>query len=329
MFLSLISRFGSGDDLSQGWGPKEHLNPSVVPEPEIQGGSNHKRAALQNCSAMSPGTSTIVVPTIVGPNEDILHSRQTPHSSPQASSRTLVLKTPLTPPKTPKRKFTRAPVVIIEKENFADVVSRNFAKSTFDTQERSYLPETCIKGHPSNTTVSGLITLASVEQEFKRASTYEGYKLQGLDEVISWIVLAARRVFATTVQCHLNPENLVISMLDFYEADFDDTFLPIQDPRAPDAFSDRPPRTAAFLSEIWTEQRHDEFFSLQWSCLAPVFVPDEYEYDLQSQCILPFIKVPEVVARGGSFSSVFKVTVHQDHQRRHASPEVSMYHIKS
>jgi hypothetical protein len=55
-----------------------------------------------------------------------------------------------------------------------------------------------------------------------------------------------------------------------------------------------------------------------------VFVPDQYEYDLLSQYILPFTRVVDTDARGGSFSSVFKVVVHPDHQQRHPSHEVSL-----
>jgi hypothetical protein len=282
------------------------------------------------CSAMSPGTSSIVVPSIVGPDETPVYHREVSHNSSTADSRSPGLKAPPTPPKTSnKRKYIRPTQKTNEQKSFADIISGNFAKSTFDTQERSYLPEPCIKGHAADSLADGLITRASVEQEFKRAPSYDGYKEQGIDPLIDWVVADASKVFAITVQCHLNAENLLVSMADFYEADFDDKRLPIHDPRAPDLVSDRPPRTEAFSSDIWTEQRHDEFFQFQWTCLAPVFIPDQYEYDLLSRYILPFTRVLDTDPRGGSFSSVFKVVVHPDHQQRHSSPEVSLYSMHS
>ncbi|KAF2026798.1 hypothetical protein EK21DRAFT_115421 [Setomelanomma holmii] len=232
-----------------------------------------------------------------------------------------------------ERKKAKRPTVDIQLEDdtpqqsLADTLPLSFKISTFDTQERSYLPEPCIKERRATSAVEGLITRSTVEQELKRAKKYKVYPSTTLEAVIDWIVDAASKVFAITVQCHLTPDKLLSSMLNFYNVAFEDDDLPIYDPRAPDHNSPRPQRSEAFNAKIWEDLRHDEFFQFQWRCLAPVFTPEKYEYDLPSQCILPFRKDTKVDPRTGSFSSVYKVAVHPDHQKRHKSHEVAIKEI--
>ncbi|KAH7095139.1 heterokaryon incompatibility protein-domain-containing protein [Paraphoma chrysanthemicola] len=200
-----------------------------------------------------------------------------------------------------------------KEQHLADVIHKELTTSTFDTQERRYLPETCLKAH--------IVTNETVEEELHRAPQFKKYPPQVRSAFVSWIVNAAPRVFAITVQCHLNPDYLLGSMLNFCKVEFADKALPIRDPKGTDLQSGRPPRSSAFEKKLWTDQRHDEFFDFQWSCLAPVFEPARYEYDLWSQHILPLKKALDIKERGGSFSKVFKVAVHPDHQQRHSSLE--------
>jgi hypothetical protein len=52
----------------------------------------------------------------------------------------------------------------------------------------------------------------------------------------------------------------------------------------------------------------------QWEFLAPVFSPDEYSYNLPSECILPFTwKDPK--PKEGAFSAVYRVKIHAAHQK--------------
>jgi len=208
--------------------------------------------------------------------------------------------------------------------HLADVISRSFAISTFDTQERYYLPAPCIKGSTSLQGSEGLVNKKVVERELVRAPKYNSYAADTKAELVDWIVSDASKVFAITVQCHLDPVFFLKSMINFYNSEFDDASLPIDDPRALADGDPRPPRPEAFPADTWLDQRHDEFFQFQWTCLAPVFVKEEYEYDLRSQHILPFKKAIDTNPRSGSFSSVFKVTVHEHHQERHSASEVGV-----
>lgn len=232
------------------------------------------------------------------------------------------------PPRAKRSKIpiSLCPLTVPEQHYLADVIARSFAISTFDTQERHYLPAPCLQRHSATQSGGGLVTKTAVERELRRAPQHSSYPL---DTIVEWIVGDASKVFAITVQCHMDPEFFLASMINFYNVYFDDEALPIADPRATDPRAPRPSRSEAFPSHIWADQRHDEFFQFQWTCLAPVFVAEQYEYDLRSQYILPFQKALDTDPRSGSFSSVFKVTVHKDHQKRHSSTEVSLESLAS
>lgn len=273
---------------------------------------------------MPPGFASMSLPVSVRSHEDSVSIVEAPHILSEVNESSAGHGTPSTSTKTPKKKIVIKAPKAYGQGYLADNIARQFATSTFDTQERSYLPEPCIKGRSSNPAIAGLVTKASVEREFRRAPDSNEYVSEDLEAVIDWVVAAASKVFVIAVQCHLRDSNFLLgSMQNFYETEFEDEALPIKDPRAPDG-RNRPPRSAAFNAEFWTDQRHDEFFHFQWTCKAPVFTSSCYEYDLPSQCILPFRRVVETQPRGGSFSHVFKVVVHQHHQQRHASHEVCL-----
>lgn len=266
---------------------------------------------------MASGASSIRVPHIRHPDDPPSPIRDKQYESPKFNSESLSRPTPSTPKKHPKVQIKVKTPRAQNQQYLADTIPRYFEISTFDSQERQYLPEECLKKH--------IVTKETVDREFCRAPEFKDYDSQDLAPVSSWVVDLATKVFAITVQCHLDPSHLLSSMLNFYNEDFDDDKLPISDPRAPSPERARPARTSAFSGDEWSDQRHDEFFRFQWSCLAPVFVPDRYEYDLLVECILPFIRVKDTDPRTGSFSSVFKVIVQSDHQQRHSLLEVCLF----
>lgn len=251
----------------------------------------------------------------LAPNYAALQSSQRPSMTPQA----LPIR-----PRRRKIPLDSTSLDSPEQPFLADVISKSFAISTFDTQERHYLPAPCIKGRASGQGSDGLVNKIAVERELMRAPQYQSYSADTLTDLLDWIVSDASKVFAITMQCHLDPNFSLKSMINFYNTEFDDGALPIDDPRALLSNNSRHPRTEAFSAEIWLDQRHEEFFHFQWSCLAPVFVKEKYEYDLRNQYILPFKKAIDTGPRSGSFSNVFKVTVHEDHQKRHSSLEVGL-----
>ncbi|KAH7395183.1 heterokaryon incompatibility protein-domain-containing protein [Phaeosphaeria sp. MPI-PUGE-AT-0046c] len=262
---------------------------------------------------MASGASSILAPQILHPDDKPRLIREPSSGSPTTNTANSdYTSTPIL------KRHSKVPIKLkaLEKPNqryLADTIPTYFETSTFDSQERQYLPETCLKEY--------IVTKATVNREFRRASEFGEYETEVLAEVSSWVVEMASKTFATTVQCHLDANYLLLSMINFFNEEFDDTRLPIKDPRSPNSESARPARTDAFSLMLWSDQRHDEFFRFQWSFLAPVFIPQSYEYDLLIECILPFKRVKDTVPRAGSFSSVFKVSVQPDHQQRHSSLE--------
>lgn len=208
-----------------------------------------------------------------------------------------------------------------KQQYLADTLPRSFAKSTFDTQERKYLPYPSIE-KTEGTASESIISTDTILREFRREEKFNQYTDDDQNSLVSWVSRNARKVFATTIQCQLDPRFLLLSMVNFWHHDFTDENLPIEDPSAYPKGRSRLPKPAAFHERIWPEFKHSEFFTKQWICLAPVFTSNKYEYDLRSQCILPFERA-DTGPRGGSFSSVYKVIVHKAHQERHSSCEVS------
>jgi hypothetical protein len=74
--------------------------------------------------------------------------------------------------------------------------------------------------------------MKTVEGELSRAPSHSQYEAEILRDVSSWVVAYASKVFAITVQCHIDPDDLLTSIITFYNADFEDDSLPISDPAA-------------------------------------------------------------------------------------------------
>src|SRR5262249_36053604 len=118
------------------------------------------------------------------------------------------------------------------------------------------------------------------------------------------------RVFATTIQCDIGPDDTLRSMTSFRKSSFNDASLPIDNPRR--AFDLERPRH--FRPNIWTTTRLYRFWENQWKFLTPVFAIDKYSYDLSSECILPFTW-KDGASKEGAFSCVYKVHMHPAHQK--------------
>jgi len=128
-------------------------------------------------------------------------------------------------------------------------------------------------------------------------------------ELVDWIHRTAAKIFAITIQCDIGWDKTLKSMRSFQQLEFNDESLSIDDPRSTSDQEQPQP----FLDRCWNPQRRYRFWEYQWRCLSPVFAADQYDYDLSSECILPFIWKDERV-RVGAFSSVYRVKIHPAHQ---------------
>ncbi|KAF2677147.1 HET-domain-containing protein [Lentithecium fluviatile CBS 122367] len=127
--------------------------------------------------------------------------------------------------------------------------------------------------------------------------------------LISWIHENARKIFAITVQCRLEVTYLVLCMLHFQQCGFKDTRLPVGNPRPPDKMSQPPVPPEYFHEDIWSRSMMYDFYDKQWKYLAPVFTPNQYNYNLSPACILPFTS-RSGQPKAGPFGTVHRVKIH-------------------
>jgi hypothetical protein len=185
--------------------------------------------------------------------------------------------------------------------SLSNQILNKFAKSTFDGRPQDFLPDDCI---------SGLVTEDTIKEELQ----LNGSNSDEDKELVEWIHTKANKVFAITVQCDLETRYTLTSMKMFKYYGFDNSSLPIENPR-PAPGASQSPQPNYFHPSIWVMAKLYRFYESQWKYLAPVFAKDGYTYDLSSECILPFIWKDEVV-KEGAFSCVYKVKIHPAHQKR-------------
>ncbi|KAF2496438.1 HET-domain-containing protein [Lophium mytilinum] len=191
-----------------------------------------------------------------------------------------------------------------------DRLLKSFVASTFDSQRQSYLPEGRIVE---------LVTAESITEELELdhldPSTAAKFDQSRQAELVDWILNGARKLFAICVECGILPRrNMLATFLRFRKYGFDDKSLPIRNPRdnsRPTASNSPDP---VFHEQVWSMFKLHNFYEKQWKYLVPVFGSNQYDYDLPSDCILPFQTDRDDTGQG-AFSSVYKVKVHPDHMR--------------
>ncbi|KAJ4290397.1 hypothetical protein N0V90_010613 [Kalmusia sp. IMI 367209] len=189
--------------------------------------------------------------------------------------------------------------------------------SSFDTDPPYYLP------HKS---IEEVITDEAVDKELRRSAEELARPGRGIfpehlrRQICQWITEKANKVFAITVECDLDISRLIIAMRSFYQNGFDNSRLPISDPKSV-AMKDQ------FDERIWSQAGLINFYIHQWKYLVPVFTPQRYDYDLHSKTIFPFT-LQSNKSRIGGFSSVYKVSLHADHQEHYLMPSVAIKEIK-
>lgn len=182
-------------------------------------------------------------------------------------------------------------------ESLADRIFNSLAWSKFDAQDKPFLPIDCIES---------LITKDAIRKELG----LDNDSTVTQEQIVDWVYGEARVVFAITVQCDIGLENTLESIGSFRQSNFSNASLPIDNPRT----TSLQEWSRHFSDKIWTSPRRYRFWENQWTFLTPVFATDKYNYDLSSECILPFIWKDETV-KEGAFSCVYRVRIHPAHQR--------------
>lgn len=181
-------------------------------------------------------------------------------------------------------------------ESLANQIFNSLAWSKFDAQDKHFLPIDCIES---------LITKDAIRKELR----LDNDSTVTQEQIVDWVYGEARNVFAITVQCDIGLDNTLESIKSFQKSKFNNASLPIDNPRT----ASLQEWSQHFCDKVWTPPRRYRFWENQWTFLTPVFATDKYNYNLSSECILPFIWKDETV-KEGAFSCVYKVRIHPAHQ---------------
>lgn len=177
----------------------------------------------------------------------------------------------------------------------ADCIVASYVRSKISTdREQKYLPEG---------SVERLITPFSIREELSDIPI----EPELLDNLISFIVTRAKKVFTITILSQLSGLDLYNAIKTFQDVGFDDDKLPVLPDRHADLMS------AAFKGRrLWNAVRKEGFLTDQWGLLVPVFTRPQLMHSLQESAILPLERVSSAF-KGGTFGDVYEATVHRAH----------------
>jgi serine/threonine protein kinase len=192
--------------------------------------------------------------------------------------------------------------------SLASRIHNSLVISTFDTHRPDYLTEPCIRE---------LITKNTVEDTLQRIEHSHHWFTDRKQELLAhWIQEYARKIFIITLLCDLDPSMFIMAMSYFKDIGFTDKRLPVDSNSKVPNHTPQPGSSLVFHPRIWPEFKISRFSKQQWCCLAPVFSPARYEYNLSPPAIFPFTKANDAPKKG-AFSSVHKVEIHEHHQHHH------------
>ena len=190
-----------------------------------------------------------------------------------------------------------------EEHSLASRICHNLATSKFDARGHDFLPENYMEE---------LITEDAIRTELG-LGTDSTRIVESQQNLVEWIHSEAKKVFAIAAYCSLGPTGMLASMEQFKRCNFNNESLPIDNLRNPNGRT--LPRHFRSRDKIWNSQRLYTFWEHQWKFLVPVFDTKTYNYNLESECIFPFIWKDER-PKQGAFGCVYKVRIHPAHQER-------------
>lgn len=161
---------------------------------------------------------------------------------------------------------------------------------------------------------------------------------------VRWLVDHASNTFLITLLCLTNYDDLTDAFAGFYHCGFGDNCLPTWDTTGFDAperctcnhaqEADKPSNyntssdsrssqeapqcnyhitREAFSRPYWNTLRRRQFFNEQWSFIPQQFDSSVFEYNLESQRLLPFIVNPQDIKRTGGFAEVIRARIPREY----------------
>lgn len=195
-------------------------------------------------------------------------------------------------------------------ERLSDALRLSMKKSAFEKTPYTFLPQGALDLIITEATI--LIALGI------KKPTPEDYKL------VVYILMRAKRLFATAAYIGLPPDTLYCAMVLFRNTNFSDERLPLEEMSGEEFLKSTMSGLEHPLvnleghvkhkaERIWTFSRIHDFLKAQFSFLAPIISAGQIDYDFGPGLILPFV---EHAAQGeGSFGVVSKCVIHRDHFR--------------
>lgn len=193
----------------------------------------------------------------------------------------------------------------LEDQGLEDLIASSYVASKFpDDREQDFIPSGL---------VNQIVTRNSITEELGTAE----------DDLISFILKSAKKLFTISLICGLNGPKLQKAMVYFKNSCAVDGRLPVDIPL------DGTPHPW-FPSTLWSKLRKTEFLKKQWMLLAPVFPAGFVKLKLKQEHIFPFTFVDKET-KEGTFGAVYQVTIHEAHQEeplRKANGELANVAIK-
>ena len=195
-----------------------------------------------------------------------------------------------------------------ESLRLSDRLRLHMKRSAFDKTPYEFLPQD---------TLDSIITEAIVRHAMAfTESTPEASAL------IAYILVEAKRVFATAVYIGLEPDTLYNTMVLFRNTKFSDNRLPLEVMRQEQLMkcfvsgrghplSELEARIQDDAKRIWTPLRVHDFSKKQFKFLAPVVRLGKRDHNF-GNLILPFVR-KHAAQNEGSFGMVSYYEIHSDH----------------
>jgi serine/threonine protein kinase len=151
-----------------------------------------------------------------------------------------------------------------------------------------------------------VLTEQAIHEELNRSTNLSAWDIYLTSHRI-W--KHARKIFAILVS--IGKGSLVSS---FLTEGITDANLPINIPKGSS-------QQKAWITPIktfgsWSSRELDDFRRVQWYFLSPIFTNARTQhYELDDNCVMPFIRDTEHEAKSGGFSDVWEVVIHPAHQK--------------
>lgn len=174
-----------------------------------------------------------------------------------------------------------------------NIISNLVAANSFEDNGREYLPEGKLETLVTATDIGRILSTS---------------KSLGDDELVHWIAVNAKKVFALTVIVTKSSIKTRQAMILFRTEGFTDKSLPVDNPREKDKIKQDLPKSLTWhLSDRFT------FYQTQFQFLAPVFEKKTYSFNLREEHILPFNSCMDRAPGDGAFSKVYCLEIEQSH----------------